>query len=249
MPIEIDAETLSAMRSAAERGVTILTGAGLSAESGIATFRDSGGLWENHSLDEVATPEGWAKDSKLVTRFYNARRAQLHDVEPNPGHFALARLEKRLGARLWLITQNVDDLLERAGATRVFHMHGELRKVRCTRCRAVHEWYDPVVLDQSTCPSCSAKSLRPHIVWFGEVPFYLDDAIPEALESSGLFISVGTSGVVYPAAGLVSAAKELGAMTLEVNLEPSANAQMFDVQCSGRSGELLPELVGLLTGG
>lgn len=246
MPIEIDSTTLEALREAAVRGVTVLTGAGLSAESGISTFRDSGGLWESYSIEEVATPEAWSRNPVLVNEFYNARRAQLFEVEPNAGHHALAELEAALGERLWLITQNVDDLLERAGCERVFHMHGELRRVRCTQCHEVHPRTEPVHLEESRCGRCKGAPLRPHVVWFGEIPFYLDDAIPEAIESSGLFISIGTSGIVYPAAGLVAAAKQMGAMALEVNLEPSANAHVFDAQLIGRSGEILPELVRAL---
>ncbi len=249
MPIELDSSLLSELRDAAQRGVAILTGAGLSAESGIKTFRDSGGLWETHSIEDVATPEAWARNPELVNSFYNARRAQLREVEPNPGHRALAELEEELGERLWLITQNVDDLLERAGCKRVFHMHGELQRVRCTKCHEVHVWSEPVDLVASRCRSCDGAPLRPHIVWFGEIPFYLDDAIPQAIQSSGLFISIGTSGMVYPAAGLVRAAKQMGAMALEVNLEPSANAHLFDAQLVGRSGEILPELVNALRGG
>ncbi|MEM6531523.1 MAG: NAD-dependent deacylase [Myxococcota bacterium] len=239
-------KTLDALRRNAARGVCVLTGAGLSAESGIATFRDMGGLWEQHRLEEVASPDAWAENPDLVNHFYNLRRAQLAEVEPNPGHRALADLERAMGERLWLITQNVDDLLERGGCERVFHMHGELRKVRCENCGTVHRWEADVDLVQSRCSSCGQAPLRPHIVWFGEVPFYLDDAIPRAISSAGVFISIGTSGVVYPAAGLVTAAKGAGAMAVEINLEPSANAHLFDVQLSGKSGELLPQFVSLL---
>lgn len=224
----------------------MLTGAGLSAESGIATFRDMGGLWEQHRLEDVASPDAWARDPDLVNHFYNQRRAQLRAVEPNPGHRALAHLESVLGERLWLITQNVDDLLERAGCERVFHMHGELRKVRCVHCGHVHAWDTDVDLTESHCHACGKAPLRPHIVWFGEIPFYLDDAIPAAVGSAGVFVSIGTSGVVYPAAGLVAAAKSAGAMAVELNLEPSANAHLFDVQLTGKSSERVPEFVDLL---
>lgn len=246
MIFDLDLAALALLRATMPCDVLVLTGAGLSAGSGIPTFRDHGGLWEQHRLEEVATPEAWARDPELVNRFYNERRAALAAVEPNPGHVALARLEEALGERVWLVTQNVDDLLERAGCRRVLHMHGELKKVRCTQCGAVHRWTEPVDLKASRCEQCNGGPLRPHIVWFGEIPFYLDDQIPEALSRSDLFISVGTSGTVYPAAGFVAAAKQRGAITAEVNLECSASTGVFDVQLSGRSGEILPPLVDAL---
>ncbi len=217
--------------------LTILTGAGISAESGIPTFRDSGGLWEQYSLDDVATPEAYARNPELVLQFYNARRRKLHEVEPNPGHFALARIEELLGDRFLLITQNIDDLHERAGSRRVLHMHGELFKVRCVGCGGTFDWRDDVSMEDS-CFACH-KRLRPHIVWFGEMPFYMDDEIPEALTAEA-FLSVGTSGTVYPAAGFVATARAQGSLCVEVNLEPSDNAELFDLQLTGKSGELLP---------
>lgn len=238
----------SAGRQIAERlgaggSLLVLTGAGLSAESGVPTFRDNGGLWESHRVEDVATPEAWNRDRDFVTRFYNMRRAALRSVEPNPGHGALAELEAALGSRLWLITQNVDDLLERGGAKRVFHMHGELKKLRCEGCGMTWSWEHDVDLAKDACGGCSRFGPRPNIVWFGEIPFFLEDAIPRALSESTVFMSVGTSGMVYPAAGFVLSAKRLGALTVEVNLEPSLNADDFDLQLVGRSGELLPALV------
>ncbi|HZN57381.1 MAG TPA: NAD-dependent deacylase [Planctomycetota bacterium] len=220
--------------------ITILTGAGVSAESGISTFRSAGGLWEQHSLEEVATPEGFERNPSLVLAFYNERRRKLLAVEPNPGHAALARLERSLGPRFTLITQNIDDLHERAGTQSVLHMHGELLKARCVGCAGVLEWRDDI-RPQDTCPSCGA-GLRPHVVWFGEIPFYLEEEIPRALDAD-VFIAVGTSGNVYPAAGMVHEARLRGKLTLEVNLEASANAHHFDLRVLGPAGSVLPELV------
>ncbi len=220
--------------------LSVLTGAGVSAESGIATFRDAGGLWEQHSLEDVATPEGFARDPELVLSFYNARRRGLHKVEPNPAHRALAQLEAMLGDRFALITQNIDDLHERAGSERVLHMHGELFKARCVDCAAVSAWAADIVLGTS-CSDCGAQ-LRPHIVWFGEMPFHLEREIPTAVGAE-VFVSIGTSGTVYPAAGFVGEAKACGALTVELNLEPSENAHLFELQIEGRAGERLPQLV------
>lgn len=238
------AVTLLAQRLANGGALTVLTGAGVSAESGVATFRDLGGLWEHHGIEDVATPEAFERNPTLVYAFYDARRAQLASVQPNAGHHALVELEQLLGERFMLITQNVDDLHERAGSRRLLHMHGELKKARCSACETVHVWTSGLDAT-SVCPACQARALRPHIVWFGELPLYMDDEIPRALEAS-CFASIGTSGVVYPAAGFVSHARRRRALTIEVNLEPSQNAAAFDVQLTGKSGEILPRLVSLL---
>jgi NAD-dependent deacetylase len=226
-----------------EGRLTVLTGAGISAESGLATFRDRGGIWQRYSLEDVATPEAFARNPRLVLEFYDARRRQLREAAPNPAHFALARLEELLQSRFTLITQNIDDLHERAGSRRVLHMHGALLEARCARCSAVLAWQADITLDDR-CAQCSGQ-LRPNVVWFGEVPFHLEDEIPRALEAE-VFLSAGTSGTVYPAAGFVATAKLAGRLTLEVNLEPSENAWLFDLQIAGRAGERLPALVQAL---
>ena len=226
--------------------VTVLAGAGVSAESGIPTFRDMGGLWEQYSLEEVATPAAYARQPELVLDFYNARRQKLHTVEPNSAHVALARLEERLGERFCLITQNIDDLHERAGSKNVLHMHGELFRVRCNDCHTVYAWKDDLTRSD-TCVVCRGE-MRPHIVWFGEMPFYMGDEIPTALNAE-VFMSIGTSGSVYPAAGFVMEVKRQGNLCVEVNLEPSDNATYFDLQLIGKAGEVLPPLVDLLVDG
>jgi NAD-dependent deacetylase len=223
--------------------VTILTGAGVSAESGIATFRDMGGLWEEYSLEEVATPEGYAARPSVVLDFYNERRRHLRTVEENDAHRALARLEEHLGDRFTLITQNIDDLHERAGSQRVLHMHGELLKVRCVDCAVVIGWPGDVTMEDA-CDECGGH-LRPHIVWFGEMPFFMDREIPFALQAE-VFISIGTSGTVYPAAGFVLDAKGRGSFCAEINLEPSESSDCFDAQLTGKAGEMLPRVVDAL---
>jgi NAD-dependent deacetylase len=223
--------------------ITVLTGAGISAESGIRTFRDAGGLWEEHPLEDVATPEGFERDPALVHRFYNARRRQVGEVSPNAAHRALAEAEARLGGRFTLITQNVDDLHERAGSRRLLHMHGTILHARCADCQSVVDWRgDLTVTDR--CRRC-AGPLRPHVVWFGELPFYMEREIPLALQAE-VFISIGTSGTVYPAAGFVAAARANDALTVEVNLERSANASLFDLSLFGKATERVPELVAWL---
>ncbi|MEX0298203.1 MAG: NAD-dependent deacylase [Kordiimonas sp.] len=225
------------------RNIVILTGAGISAESGVATFRDNDGLWENHRIEDVATPEAYANNPDLVQSFYNKRRAQLKTVEPNNAHRAIARLQAELDGDVTVVTQNVDNLHERGGTLAVVHMHGELTKVRCRACATVHEW-DEDCTQETVCPSCGRVStLRTHIVWFGEMPFYMEE-IAEKLEACDLFISVGTSGNVYPAAGFVASVANYGrAHTIEVNLEPSEGASMFAEHRHGKAGILLPELV------
>jgi len=218
--------------------VVVLTGAGISAESGIPTFRAADGLWENHRVEDVATPEGFEREPDLVHRFYDARRAHLDTVEPNPAHHALAELEQKLGDDLLVVTQNIDDLHERAGSTRVLHMHGELRSALCVDCGARTRWEGPLA-DAPPCPQCGAGTLRPDVVWFGEIPYQMD-RIHHAIERTDLFVSVGTSGAVYPAAGFVQYARACGARTLELNLEPSMGSVLFHEARHGPAGELVP---------
>ena len=227
--------------------VVVLTGAGISAESGVRTFRDEGGLWEGHDVAAVATPEGFARDRELVQRFYDARRRELARVAPNPAHLALARLEEELGEDLLVVTQNVDDLHERAGSQRVVHMHGELLRAWCEACGRRHRWADDLV-DSPPCPACGEPALRPDVVWFGEVPYELE-RIDRAVRGCDLFVSVGTSGSVYPAAGYVALAAGSGVRTLELNLEPSEGSRFFDEVRTGPAGTLVPEWVEELLGG
>ncbi len=230
--------------------IVILTGAGVSAESGLSTFRDADGLWEKHRIEDVATPEAFARDPERVQNFYNLRRRQLDGVEPNAAHRALARLEAESPARVTIITQNVDDLHERAGSRNVLHMHGELKKARCTQCGRANAWEGDIT-DDSRCPSCGATGrLRPHVVWFGEIPLELD-RIDRLLGTCDLFVSIGTSGAVYPAAGFVSQVRALGrAHTIELNLEPSAGSHFFHEARYGPAGAIVPLFVReLLTGG
>lgn len=222
--------------------VVVLTGAGISAESGIPTFRDADGLWEGHRVEEVATPEGFDHQPELVHRFYDARRALLPTVEPNAAHHALADLERRLGDDLLVVTQNIDDLHERAGSTRVLHMHGELLSALCRACEMRTRWAGDLI-DLPPCPSCGVVAeLRPDVVWFGEIPYEMD-RIQDALAEADLFVSVGTSGAVYPAAGFVQFAAGCGARTLELNLVPSIGTAMFDEARHGAAGVLVPEWV------
>ncbi|MFK7978152.1 MAG: NAD-dependent deacylase [Halioglobus sp.] len=225
--------------------MVILTGAGVSAESGLATFRDSDGLWEKHDPMEIATPEAFARDPALVYHFYNARRNQLESVAPNIAHEALARLQREFDGEVFLVTQNVDDLHERGGSEQVCHMHGELRSVLCTHCaQAMSSEHD--YDDSTVCPRCSvAGGLRPDIVWFGEVPYFMD-AIEKQLASCDLFVAVGTSGVVYPAAGFVQAARQAGALAIEVNKEASEVAGYFHEQYIGPASVEVPRLVDAL---
>jgi NAD-dependent deacetylase len=224
--------------------IVVLTGAGVSAESGVPTFRDADGLWEGHRLEDVATPEAFEHQPMVVHRFYDARRAALAGVEPNPAHRALARLEEAIGDDLLVVTQNVDDLHERAGSTRVLHMHGRLRAAWCRACDGRSDWYADLA-DRPPCPRCGATELRPDVVWFGEVPYEMD-RISGALDEADLFVSIGTSGAVYPAAGFVEHAAAAGARTLELNLEPSAGTHLFDDARHGPASVLVPEWVGAL---
>ena len=225
------------------RNIVILTGAGISAESGLQTFRAADGLWEGHRVEDVATPEAFARNPALVHQFYNARRARLGEVVPNAAHVALARLDAEWRGELLVVTQNVDDLHERAGAKRLLHMHGEVRKGWCLRCNERFAW-DGVMGEDAACPSCDTVGMvRPDIVWFGEMPYAMD-RIEAALMNADLFVSVGTSGAVYPAAGFVQTARYCGAATLEINLEPSQGSLHFDERRYGRASIEVPKWVG-----
>lgn len=223
------------------RNIVILTGAGVSAESGIATFRGPGGLWEGHRVEDVCTPQALAADPVLVHRFYDARRAKLAEVAPNPAHHALARLDAEWPGALLIVTQNVDDLHERAGATRLLHMHGELKSALCAACGIREPWADPLPPD-TECPNCGMLALRPDIVFFGEMPYQME-RIEAALAEADLFVSIGTSGAVYPAAGFVQTARYHGAATLEINLEPSQGSVWFGESRMGPAGVLVPQWV------
>lgn len=227
--------------------IVILTGAGISAESGIDTFRSAGGLWEQHRVEDVATPEGFARNPDLVIGFYDMRRAALANVAPNPAHEALALLEREFSGELLLVTQNVDDLHERGGSARVLHMHGELKSALCTSCETRSRW-EQAMLDRPPCPVCCAPSLRPDVVWFGEMPYQMG-RIYAALEACDLFVSIGTSGAVYPAAGFVAEARANGARTLELNLDPSEGSRLFHESRLGPASMLVPEWVNEVLGG
>ena len=228
------------------RNIVVLTGAGISAESGIDTFRSDGGLWEQHRVEDVATPEGFARDPALVQRFYDMRRAAVQEKQPNAAHEALARLDREWQGELLIVTQNVDDLHERAGAQRVLHMHGELLSALCSACGERHRWTG-ALSDNPPCPSCGEQTLRPDVVWFGEMPYEMD-RIYYALREADLFVSIGTSGAVYPAAGFVRDARELGARTLELNLERSEGSHWFHEARQGAAGQLVPEWVAEVLG-
>jgi NAD-dependent deacetylase len=227
--------------------IFVLTGAGVSAESGLGTFRDKAGtgIWARFDPMTLATPEAFARDPAQVHAFYNMRRRNLIGAEPNPAHLALAQLEAGLaesGGDLFLCTQNIDDLHERAGSQRVVHMHGELLKARCIHCDAVSSWRDDLGVEDR-CPRCAQSgALRPDVVWFGEMPMHMD-AIYDALNEADLFVSIGTSGSVYPAAGFVAEARVAGIRTCEINLEPSDNAQVFDEARYGPATEVVPAWV------
>lgn len=219
----------------------MLTGAGISAESGLATFRGSGGLWNGHRVDQVATPEAWQADPGLVWRFYSMRRRDALAAQPNAAHFALAEVERQLGERFYLCTQNVDDLHERAGSQRVHHMHGQLFQSRCVRCGipfADAEFYDDI---RPACLACGA-AVRPHIVWFGEIPLDME-GIYAKLDQATYLLVIGTSGSVYPAAGLVRIANQRGIQTIYVGPEEPLNASAFNEILLGAATEALPELL------
>jgi NAD-dependent deacetylase len=223
--------------------MVVLTGAGISAESGLRTFRDGGGLWENHRVEDVATPEAFKKDPRLVWRFYKERWRQSLQAEPNAGHKALVELEGFLGDGFSLVTQNVDNLHRRAGSQRLIEMHGNLNQCFCTHCASRYELsrldLDPPL---PLCAECG-EPLRPDIVWFGEIPYQLA-RIEKLIKACDLFLMVGTSGVVYPAAGFVMTAKYFGARTLAVNLDHTSNRGYVDDFRYGKAGEILPSLVG-----
>jgi NAD-dependent deacetylase len=232
----------------AHPALVILTGAGISKESGIDTFRDAGGLWSRVRIEDVATPDAFRRAPARVHDFYNARRRPLAagGILPNAAHLALAELERRWTGDFLLVTQNIDDLHERAGSRRLIHMHGELLKARCLDCGAVHPQDGDLGLDEA-CPSCAAPgSLRPHVVWFGEMPLEMA-RIDEALDRCDLFLSIGTSGNVYPAAGFVERARRVaGAHTVELNLEPSEGASLFVERRYGPASEIVPAFTAKL---
>jgi NAD-dependent deacetylase len=229
------------------QNIFVLTGAGISAESGLGTFRDkrAEGIWAKFDPMKLATPEAFARDPETVLAFYDLRRRNLRDAKPNAAHFALARLEDALAKRgdsLTLVTQNIDDLHERAGSASVIHMHGELLKARCGRCEAVRPWLDDLTISH-VCPDCEhAGTMRPHVVWFGEMPLGMD-LIDRALREAHLFVAIGTSGAVYPAAGFVAEARAYGLRTCEINLEAADNADLFDEQRLGPASETVPAWV------
>ncbi|MBS0505694.1 MAG: NAD-dependent deacylase [Proteobacteria bacterium] len=247
------------------RNIVVLTGAGVSAESGLATFRGPDGLWEGHRIEDVCTPQALARDPALVHGFYDARRAKLAEVEPNAAHRALARLDAEWPGELLIVTQNVDDLHERAGAKRLLHMHGELKSALCAGCGARMPWEGPMSpesvrversrdtrfstsldangdFEAASCPACGAAVLRPDIVFFGEMPYEME-RIDAAIARADLFVSIGTSGAVYPAAGFVQTARHYGARALELNLEPSAGSFLFSESRMGRASEIVPAWV------
>lgn len=221
--------------------IVILTGAGISAESGLGTFRDEGGLWSQHRIEDVATPEGFARDPKLVQGFYNARRATAASARPNPGHLALARLQAGWPGEVVIVTQNVDALHEAGGATGVLHMHGVLAGALCAACQ--HRWHAPDEMRvNEPCPVCHAPTARPDVVWFGEMPYHMEE-IDHHLGEADLFAAIGTSGQVYPAAAFVSQVAAAGASTVELNLDPSAMTGQFDETRIGPASQIVPAWV------
>lgn len=230
------------------RSVIVLTGAGISAESGVSTFRDPDGVWARYDVEDVATPQAFAKNPKRVQDFYNMRRAGLAGVKPNAAHVALGDLDHALAARgtdFLLVTQNVDNLHEAAGSTRLLHMHGELARAWCTACDHKLTWTVDLS-ETSLCPACGARGqLRPDVVWFGEMPYHMD-TIMDALATCDLFVSIGTSGNVYPAAGFVQVARRAGAHTVELNLEPSEGASLFHAAVQGKATDIVPTFCQLV---
>ena len=240
MPIEIP-------KLSPTDGLVILTGAGVSAESGLATFRDADGIWSKVRIEDVATPEAFARDPARVQEFYNARRRQLRDpaVQPNAAHRALAELDAAWPGPLLLVTQNVDDLHRRAGSKRMLAMHGQLASRLCANCEERVPWIEDLTVDM-VCPRCGGRgSLRPDIVWFGEAPYGMEE-IEEALAGARIFAAIGTSGQVYPAAGFVALAQRAGALTIELNLEPSEGGRRFQQRRYGPATEIVPEFVAAL---
>ncbi len=225
-------------------GIVILTGAGISRESGLATFRDPDGLWAKVRIEDVATPQAFTRDPARVQAFYDARRIQLRDpaIQPNAAHLALARLAREHPGPVLVVTQNVDDLHERAGQSRLLHMHGELAKARCRNCNEVSP-FERVGLADALCPVCGAKALRPHVVWFGEMPLHMDEIEWWLTSNCAMFVAAGTSGQVHPAAGFADTAREHGARTLELNLEPTELTWNFDEVRHGPATVVVPAWV------
>lgn len=230
------------------RSIVVLTGAGISAESGVATFRDVDGIWSKVRVEDVATPDAFERDPARVHDFYNERRRGLADVHPNAAHDALARLEQAFGSGFLLVTQNIDDLHEQAGSRRLIHMHGELAKAWCVSCDARHDWRGDMG-GESDCPNCGKSGgMRPDVVWFGEMPYRMDE-IEDAIRSCDLFLSIGTSGTVYPAAGFVQSAAKAGAHTVELNLQTAGWGSNFAEQRRGPATKVVPEIVDELISG
>jgi NAD-dependent deacetylase len=233
------------MRDFDRANMVVLTGAGISKESGLDTFRDADGIWSKVRVEDVATPEAFRRDPRRVHAFYNTRRRKLLSphVQPNAAHRALAELERGWRGDFLLVTQNIDNLHERAGSSSLVHMHGEMLKARCEWCGEVFPWQDDLTVD-TRCPSCLRwGGMRPHVVWFGEMPLEME-RIYEALARAGIFVSIGTSGNVYPAAGFVQEAREIArALTVELNLEPSEGASLFEERRYGRASEIVPRFV------
>ncbi|HZV21227.1 MAG TPA: NAD-dependent deacylase [Hyphomicrobiales bacterium] len=228
------------------KNIVILTGAGLSAESGLSTFRDKDGIWSKYDYREVATPEGYRRNPALVLDFYNQRRSQNAHVKPNAAHFALARLEAEYPGNVLIVTQNIDPLHERAGSKNLIHMHGEIVKALCGSCGAREEIGHNELTLAMACSACGAGGkMRPDVVWFGEMPYRMEE-IYAALGACDLFISIGTSGTVYPAAGFVMEARQAGAHTVELNLEPSEGVSLFREAIHGRATEIVPAYVDRL---
>ncbi|MBS1182720.1 MAG: NAD-dependent protein deacylase [Proteobacteria bacterium] len=227
----------------AESSIVVLTGAGISQESGLDTFRDAGGIWARYDIDDVATPEGFRRNPPLVHEFYNTQRREAATAVPNPAHAALAELEKVWPGRFLLVTQNIDGLHEKAGSKALFHMHGTLDGFLCEACGRRGSWADDMSTN-STCPQCSHKgALRPDIVWFGEMPYFMPE-IYRALGEADLFLSIGTSGTVYPAADFVREARQAGATTVELNLEASRKGRgLFDLEIEGKASDIVPLFV------
>ncbi|WP_344706089.1 NAD-dependent deacylase [Sphingomonas swuensis] len=231
-----------------DAAIVVLTGAGISADSGVATFRGPDGLWEGHRVEDVATPEAFASDPVLVHHFYDQRRARLLEVAPNAAHFALARLEHQWAGSVLVVTQNVDDLHERSGSAALVHMHGALNSGWCLACNARFAW-SGAMGEGARCPRCgTVGKVRPDIVWFGEMPYEME-RIDEAVRACDLFVSIGTSGAVYPAAGLVQTARYVGAHCVELNLDPSQGSIFFHETRLGRAAEIVPAFVDELLAG
>ncbi len=229
--------------------IVVLTGAGLSAESGLATFRDKDGIWAKYDYRDVATPEGFERNPALVLDFYNQRRRQNGDVRPNAAHEALAELERSYPGEVLIVTQNIDPLHEMAGSRNLVHMHGEILKALCNLCQARHDWGLADILTSTVCPACArAGGMRPDVVWFGEMPYHMD-RIAAALARCDLFVSIGTSGTVYPAAGFVALARKAGAFCVELNLEPSEGISLFHKAAHGPATRIVPAFVHQLLNG